>query len=318
METIVKYRFDRELVAFVKTLDIKTAMFGYDKNDVYSKFKDLLVKSRDVCEELVAEQHKEIEAMKADLVEAVKHPDGLDALLRRWEVDPEATDELADGAMPETEEDEDAPDLLEEQTPEAERPASEIIDSLTSPEAVAPALSAIPAVSDASPLGEEKAQLLSQVSDLKEENEVLRAQLDDYSEREEVLRRADAIVTESRLEGETIIRDARVHAEQELFMYRAKRREEEETFAVELSRMETERNDLRKTCERYREYIRDSQSLFDRLQAFAADFDDKETPSCADDSLQQAWPLETNAPEPSIPVDSGCSEQAQPLCEFEE
>ena len=64
METIVKYRFDREMVAFVKTLDIKTAMFGYDKSDVYDKFKDLLVKARDVCEELVQEVCEEAGALK--------------------------------------------------------------------------------------------------------------------------------------------------------------------------------------------------------------------------------------------------------------
>ena len=58
MDTIVKYRFDREMVAFVKTLDVKTAMFGYDKSDVYSKFKELLVRARDVCLELVLEEQE--------------------------------------------------------------------------------------------------------------------------------------------------------------------------------------------------------------------------------------------------------------------
>ena len=52
METVVKYRFDQEMVPFVKQLDIKTALFGYDKTDVYNKFKDLLVRAREVSREL--------------------------------------------------------------------------------------------------------------------------------------------------------------------------------------------------------------------------------------------------------------------------
>ena len=80
MDTIVKYRFDREMVAFVKTLDIKTAMFGYDKNDVYNKFKDLLVKARDVCEELVEEaaggalSTPREDPVEADSLEAMEGP----------------------------------------------------------------------------------------------------------------------------------------------------------------------------------------------------------------------------------------------------
>ena len=76
MDTIVKYRFDRDMVSFVKTLDIKTAMFGYDKSDVYDKIKDLLVKARDVCEDLVQEAYEEVERLKEDLNKAGRDSSG--------------------------------------------------------------------------------------------------------------------------------------------------------------------------------------------------------------------------------------------------
>ncbi|NLA71311.1 MAG: hypothetical protein GX850_02610 [Clostridiaceae bacterium] len=299
METIIKYRFDSEMVAFVKELDIKTAMFGYDKNDVYSKFKDLLVRSRDVCEELVTEKYEEIELMKADLIEAAKHPDKLEALILRWETDPEIEeedrDEPSDVAMQETTQEEAAPE-----TPQQAVDTDELIISTT----VA--------------YEEENAQLLDQLATLTVENESLSSQLAEYIEREEVLKMADDIVTEARLEGEEIFRKARVHAEQELFLYRAKRREEEEAFTAELTRMEAEKSDLGETCASYREYIRESQSLFERLKSFTTDFEQPKKSSCADIAQQEDMQIEIDAPEPSVHFDSGCSEQAQPLCEFEE
>ncbi|MDY0119859.1 MAG: hypothetical protein RBS18_04495, partial [Clostridia bacterium] len=81
MEPIVKYQFDREMVAFVKTLEIKSSMFGYDKNDVYSKFKDLLVRARDVCEELVAKERESLQLLMGEVEKAADDPAAIRLLL---------------------------------------------------------------------------------------------------------------------------------------------------------------------------------------------------------------------------------------------
>ncbi len=310
METIVKYRFDKEMVSFVKGLDIKTSMFGYDKNDVYSKFKDLLIKARGVCEELVMEEHRAVEQMKAELIEAAEDLAKLEELLAKWKR--EAAHQEANGSDGEGDEAEAPADVSSEEDfiEESEIVSEEGVDSeqLTDEDVVVgapteecPFVAAsieesdvVAVSSDETAAGiddGEEAELTDEMQEAYEtllaEHEALvvrhteaelqlcelRTKLGFYEEREEELNRTADILREARLEGEAIVRSAQTRAEQELFLYRAKRRDEEEAFEKELKGMQANKEILLETCALYRNYIDEGRGLFDQLQEYASRFD---------------------------------------------
>jgi|LSQX01.3.fsa_nt_gb hypothetical protein len=273
MDTIVKYRFDREMVAFVKTLDVKTAMFGYDKSDVYSKFKDLLVRARDVCLELVMEEQERFEALRTSLLQVADDPEAVRALLYDWEpgshsLEPGLVTENVPAAIPETE-------ALAEEVP--------------------------PSAPD-------------------QDKQALLDRLEELEARQELLDRAHDIVSEARLEREAIIRKAQTMAEEELFLYRAKRRDEESEFLAQLDRLEADKADLEAACGRYRDFLDEGQSLFDRLQSYAAEIDDiKGEINMPKKEEDRSLPLtELDPPVLSVDRHMGCTEESMPLCELAE
>lgn len=506
MEPIVKYHFDREMVAFVKTLELKPAMFGYEKNDVFNKFKDLLVKARDVCEELVAAEHRKLEELKEAVTRAKDDPEALTALLAGWESAAEdqpedeaaATDdqpdilpvdsqedsfhaalseqldsETAAGDSPEiarlqeenarlrtelaeyaaltrdldTEVDTENPELealrqentrlrtelaactarveeLEarveagdpelvrlkeentalqaevagyaalveamdavtetaEEDPELVRLREEVtslqaevteyaalvesMDAITEPTEEDPELvrlreensalqnelaeyvallDEVDAVTEPAGeksdelvrLGEENEALRIQLAEyavlieeldhkaspevpggtalteLREENESLKARLAAYAEREELLQKAHAIVTEARLEKEQIVRSAQVDAEQELFLYRAKRRDEEEAFMKELADLEKRKKELTEAKARYEDLVKEGDQLFDQMKAYGERLESARIERQADEL--DGVPFDP----PQLTVDEvhGCTEEAMPLCEIAE
>jgi hypothetical protein len=250
MQDFVKYRFDQTMVTFVKSLSLKSAMFGYDKTDVYAKFKDLLIRAREVCQELVEEQSEQYEQFKQDVLDNIDDPEALAFVLRAHDVsDGVATEDLfaVDAA-----DDEAVYDDLE----------PEPIDEVDMPE--------------------DPASAHERIAALEAENKALRDALDGYAEREELLKRAEDIVEEARREGDEIFREARVRAEQELFLYRAKRRDEEEAFEAELADLETQRRNLEAMCDRHQTYIERGRALFDQLDAYAADRPDAATDDAVD------------------------------------
>ncbi len=251
MDTIVKYRFDREMVAFVKTLDIKTAMFGYDKNDVYNKFKDLLVKARDVCEELV--------------------------------------EEAAGGALSTPREDPVEADSLEAMEGPGDHDQVQVLE--------------VPA---AGPEEEEPDELTR----LRRENERLRERLAAFEEREELLGQAHAIVSEARLEREAIIRSAQSVAEQELFLYRARQKEEEARALEELSRLESRQHEMEELCKGYQAYLDEGRGLVEQLRAYV----DRGRELEADASLPE--PDAFDPPVLARDESLACSEESMPLCEI--
>lgn len=258
METIVKYRFDREMVAFVKTLEIKTSMFGYDKSDVYDKIKDLLVKARDVCEELVREAYEELGVTKT----ASGDPAGLQAPV---------TGEAA------------------ESTPLVE------------------------AAPDESGEGEEP-----EVIRLRQENKELREHLEEFSRREELLLRAHDIVSEARLERESIIRNAQKKAEEELFLFRARQREEENVSRKELERLHEQRTEIKRVCDNYRAYAEEGQSLFSQVQAYIDKLDQLEEQANFELSADPSEAPGTAVDPPLLSPDESlsCTEESMPLCEM--
>lgn len=274
MDTIVKYRFDREMVSFVKTLDLKQAMFGYDKNDVYSKFKDLLVKAREVCEELVSEAYSQVDEKMEALKAAVENPAELALLLENWESDREAADE---------------PSVSSE---EAEEAPEEIL--------------AVPAVLEAA---EADTGLVLQ---LREENEALRARLQDYADREELLQRAHDIVSEARLEREEIVRNAQVKAEEELFLYRARRRDEEVAYLKQIQDLEEEKKQMEEAYGTYLAYAREGQALFEQLTAYAGQL------ALQEDEVKELTPKDFDPPVLSADESLSCTEESMPLCEIVE
>lgn len=277
MDTIIKYRFDREMVAFVKTLDVKTAMFGYDKSDVYSKFKDLLVRARDVCQELVMEEQERFEALRTSLLQAADDPEAVRALLYDW----------VPGSH-----------SLEPGQPTGNVPL--VVPATEDPqEAVLPPAPA---------------------QDQDQDQEALLDRLEELEARQELLDRAHDIVSEARLEREAIIRKAQTMAEEELFLYRAKRRDEEKEFLARLEDLEAEKVDLEAACGRYRDMLAQGQSLFDRLQSYAAEIDDiKGDISMPKKEEDHKLPL-TDLDPPVLSVDrhTGCTEESMPLCELAE
>lgn len=270
MQDFVKYRFDQTMVTFVKSLSLKSAMFGYDKTDVYAKFKDLLIRAREVCQELVEEQSEQYEQFKQDVLDNMDDPEALAFVLRAHDVsDGVATEDLfaVDAA-----DDEAVYDDLE---PE---PTSEALDDAIEEEFSAAASEPIDEVD----MPEDPASAHERIAALEAENKALRDALDGYAEREELLKRAEDIVEEARREGDEIFREARVRAEQELFLYRAKRRDEEEAFEAELADLETQRRNLEAMCDRHQTYIERGRALFDQLDAYAADRPDAATDDAVD------------------------------------
>lgn len=310
METIVKYRFDKEMVSFVKKLDIKTSMFGYDKNDVYSKFKDLLIKARGVCEELVMEEHRAVEQMKAELIEAAEDPAKLDELLVKWKSEAalretEEPGDEEDGAetSAEVSSEEDFVDEREiatEESVDSELPADEdavagapigespffdasiedSADAAASNDEVAAGIDDGEEAESTDEMQEAYETLLAEhealavkLMEAESELDELQAQLGFYKEREEELNRTADILREARLEGEAIIQSAQMRAEQELFLYRAKRRDEEEAFEEVIKGMEARKENLAETCELYRSYIDEGRGLLNQLQEFVSRFE---------------------------------------------
>ena len=309
METIVKYRFDKEMVSFVKKLDIKTSMFGYDKNDVYSKFKDLLIKARGVCEELVMEEHRAVEQMKAELIEAAEDPAKLDELLVKWKSEavlretegPSDEDEMETPAEVSSEEDfVNESEIATEESVDSELPADENVvagapngespffdasiedsaDAAVSNDEVAPGIDDGEEAESTDEMQEAYKTLLAEhealavkLMEAESELDELQAQLGFYKDREEELNRTADILREARLEGEAIIQSAQMRAEQELFLYRAKRRDEEEAFEEVIKGMEARKENLAETCELYRSYIDEGRGLLDQLQEFVSRFE---------------------------------------------
>jgi len=262
MDTIVKYRFDREMVSFVKTLDIKTAMFGYDKSDVYDKIKDLLVKARDVCEDLVREAHEEVERMKGELDKAAGDP---------------------------------APPV----TPVLPEPAGSVPMAALAPGQTAET---------------EDTELVR----LRKEVRTLQENLAEYRKREELLVRAHDIVSEARLEREAIIRNAQKKAEEELFLFRAKQREEEADSRGDLERLDAKKRDIGRICAGYQAYAREGQKLFDQLNDYVARLDLIESPENDEWSASQPPADEGAFDPPVLSADESlsCTEESMPLCEL--
>ncbi|NLB27691.1 MAG: hypothetical protein GX819_01905 [Clostridiaceae bacterium] len=262
MDTIVKYRFDREMVSFVKTLDIKTAMFGYDKSDVYDKIKDLLVKARDVCEDLVREAHEEVERMKGELDKAAGDP---------------------------------APPV----TPVSPEPAGSV------------PMAALAHGQTAESEDTELARLRKEVQTLQES-------LAEYRKREELLVRAHDIVSEARLEREAIIRNAQKKAEEELFLFRAKQREEEADSRGDLERLDAKKRDIESICAGYQAYAREGQKLFDQLNDYVARLDLIESPEYDEWPANHPLTDESAFDPPVLSADESlsCTEESMPLCEL--
>lgn len=284
MEPIIKYRFDKEMVAFVKKLDIKTSMFGFDKGDVYSKFKDLLIHARDVCEQLVEEQHRSVEKMKSQLIEAAEDPSKLEALLAKWKSEAEPTeDSFADDmALEELSESKESAEAIEsselgETCREADQTTETAIDQVGG--RVVAVESGISAEKFAEleethrALLEEHENLTGKLSETTSKLEELQTQLQVFKEREEELSRTADILREARLEGDAIISSARTRAEQELFLYRAKRRDEEKAFDEVIKGLESKKTNLVETCALYKGYVEEGQNLFDQLREYADRFE---------------------------------------------
>ena len=166
--------------------------------------------------------------------------------------------------------------------------------------------------------GEDPSQL--QMSQLLEENQALRARIQELDQRQELLHRAHDIVSEARLEREAIIRKAQSTAEEELFLYRAKRREEEAASKLELDRLAATKEKLEDQHRRYLAYVSEGQTLFNQLRTYAAGLEDLEeaiTMSSEDRLLDDR---EENLDPPVLSLDkgTGCTEEAMPLCELAE
>lgn len=288
MDTIVKYHFDREMVSFVKSLEFKNGMFGYDKNDVYSKIKDLLVKARDVCEELVSEECRKFEEIRAGLLDLADDPEALRAYLHDWDMGLPLPDRLTDESG-------------------LEDPAEEEMETDLDPgDAEEPA-----------PTGGETP---SQGDDaLLDEIAALRARLKELEDRQELLDRAHDIVSEARLEREAIIRQAQTKAEEELFLYRAKRRDEERAYLAQIEAMEARKADLESDSARYRSYVMEGRALFDQLQAYASQIDQVRSEDFMPEKDKKDLDF-TDLDPPVLSLDPAmpCTEESMPLCEMAE
>lgn len=271
METIVKYRFDKEMVSFVKKLDIKTAMFGYDKSDVYSKFKDLLIKARDVCEELVAEEYRSVNQMKAEMIKAAGDPANLQKLLEKWkdEGSLDGTDVLsyAEGKALVNADVSESDNLIDAIVSSALPEDDNLIDTI-----VPSAGTEVETHPQAEEIAPDAVVLSGVVAEMESQIGELQAELAYYKDREEELNRTADILREARLEGESIVQSAKLRAEQELFLYRAKRRDEEEAFQEVLKDLEVQKADLEKACALYRDYIDEGRGLLNQLKDYATKF----------------------------------------------
>ncbi len=327
LETSVKYLFDKEMVQFVKHLEIKTAMFGYDKTDVYKKFKDLLVRARSFCDDAVEKERAKIidlELQLKELKEAMSMKDQKITHVSSFEEDG-AMDEK-DDAMEETaagvasggsavavaamstalQEKIDAPSLepcvedrqkheraqeeeksnvlhqtqndvarfkerylaIQEQHVALEDENKTLLSKLDQQSLVFEEMKRT--LSDAK---EEQELLKEQLSAITQEKEALKEKLETYAEKEEALNYTEAILDEARLEGENIVREARVRAEQELFLYRARHRDEERAHEERVASLKEEKKSLEQECLSYRSYIGQGQNLMHEIKAYVERFD---------------------------------------------
>ena len=288
MDTIVKYRFDREMVTFVKTLEIKTAMFGYDKSAVYDKIKDLLVTARDVCGDLVREAYQEVDALKAELRGADTAP----VLLQVHHAEEAGQ---PNGEAPETEMS-PGPELAEGQI---EFDSGEEMAEVVAPE----------------PEGETAEEELIR---LRRVNRELLERLETFSEREELLKRAHDIVAEARLERAAIIHNAQSEAEEELFLFRAKQREEESLSRKELADLSKKKEAIEATCAAYQAYAKEGQDLFEQLQAYVFQFNQIEGRLKEDAPADLPETIGDKLDPPVLSADGSlsCTEESMPLCEI--
>lgn len=317
-ETSVKYQFDKEMVQFVKQLEIKTTMFGYDKTDVYRKFKDLLIRARSFCDDAVEKERikiADLEQQLSDLKGAmlladqkVAHdflPKDNDAADESRETIAGARDEMAERSTTLQEKSEE-PDFeksnqdgpkqefahhtdeesdtlsqgqedverfkerfaeIQEQNFALDEENSTLTDELDKRCLELETLKR--ALSDAR---KEQEALEKQLSALSKESAALKEKLKTYSLKEEVLNHTEAILDEARLEGENIVREARVRAEQELFLYRARHRDEERAHGERIALLRAERHSLEQECLYYRSYISQGENLLHEMKAYADRF----------------------------------------------
>ena len=153
-----------------------------------------------------------------------------------------------------------------------------------------------------------------ELSRLHQENQQLREKLEEFAAREELLKRAHDIVTEARLEREAIIRKAQTKAEEELFLYRAKQREEDAAAREELKRLDAKKQEVGRLCDGYRNYVEEGEDLFEQLRAYAAKLDqvvEKEV----EEQPESVTP-DFNPPVLSPDESLSCTEESMPLCEI--
>lgn len=318
LETSVKYQFDKEMVQFVKQLEIKTAMFGYDKTDVYKKFKDLLVRARSFCDDAVEKERAKIidlEQQIKELKDAMSIKDQHTTHVSSFEED-NATEESIEGVASGgaivaamctvSQEKSDVPGLdssnegrqehestleeerrdvlhqtqndlarykerylvIQEQFATLEDENRTLLSKLDQHSLVFEEMKRT--LSDAK---EEQEVLIEQLAAMTQEKEALEDKLETYAEKEEALNHTEAILDEARLEGENIVREARVRAEQELFLYRARHRDEERAHEERVTSLREEKKSLEQECLSYKSYIGQGQNLMQEIKAYVERFE---------------------------------------------
>jgi predicted nuclease with TOPRIM domain len=314
LETSVKYQFDKEMVQFVKQLEIKTAMFGYDKTDVYKKFKDLLVRARSFCGDAVEKERAKIigleqqleelkEAMslmdqKATCLSSSKDNDtaeediageGVTVAVTSTALQEKSDPFVAERSSIEAQEQistrrDEKCDMLPQTQDEVERFKERYSAIQEQIVALEDENSTLRSKLDQQTLAfegmkrtlsdakEEHKALEEQLYALLLEKEALKKKLKAYAEKEEILNYSEAILEEARLEGENIVREARVRAEQELFLYRARHRDEERAHEERIASLREEKKSLEQKCLSYRSYIGQGQNLMQEMKAYIERF----------------------------------------------
>ena len=135
-----------------------------------------------------------------------------------------------------------------------------------------------------------------------------------------MLAQAHAIVSEARLERESIVRDAQMMAEQELFLNRAKRRDEETAFQETLTAMNAEREALEAVNAGYREYAIRAEKLFGEFRRYLAELDEFEGGMTMPkrELPKEIDPNQFDPPVLSSDMGTACTEESMPLCEMAE
>ncbi|GEM_PF-818958 len=318
-ETSVKYQFDKEMVQFVKQLEIKTAMFGYDKTDVYKKFKDLLVRARTFCDNAVENERTIIAALEKELKELKDAMSLMEQEIAR-ESSSKDGDAAKEGEADTVSASEDAEKFLSKAPQEKDE---DLVSEADNKDWQTQERKIVDESSDTQPggkedavcfkehyaviqeqiiaLDEENSTLMDELvrknitledvkkalSDAQEEQEALEKQLnafvlekealvkklEDYKDKEEALNHTEAILYEARLEGENIVREARVRAEQELFLFRARHRDEERAHEERVASLREEKKQLEQECLSYRTYINQGQTLMQEMKAYVEVFE---------------------------------------------